>query len=424
MIKIKDMHYGWIVVTACVLLSTYYSGAVLLGFTAVFEPLIHEFGWSYAQVSFVMSLRGMESGLLVPVAGILMNRWGPRVIIFSGTILVGIGLIGLSQVNSLLAFYAWFIVMGCGLSTATSALLMAAVTGWFKKNLGLATGITCCGVPIGGLLIPFVTRLIDTLGWREAIYYMGIGMWLIPLPLSLLIKSSPGSSMRLPKGKGIPASDAGNSDAGKSLQRPTKDMDEKEVLKSPLFWMICFCFICQYLPIGAVVVHIMPFFSSIGIDRATGSLLASLLPIITVIGRIGFGWMADRMGNKAMTTIAMIFMATGSLLPAFMSDGTMWIIVLFILIFGIGWGGAVPMLNGILCDFFGTRNIAAIIGFAGTAAMIGLMVGPLLAGWVYDQFGSYRQAWFLFAFISGSSAIIFTKFVCNRPLYIDIQHIK
>ncbi len=405
------MNYGWIVVTACVLISTYYSGAVLLGFTAVFEPLIREFGWSYAQVSFVMSLRGMESGLLVPVAGILMNRWGPRVLISSGAVIVGIGLTGLSQVNSLLAFYAWFIVVACGLSTATSSLLMAAVTGWFKKNLGLATGITCSGVAVGGLLIPLVTRLIDSLGWRAAILYMGIGMWLIPLPLSFLLKPSPYFNRNPAKGKNVPASDA-----DKRLHRMAKDMDTKEVLKSTLFWTICFCFICQYLPVGAVVVHIMPFGSSICIDRTTGSLLASLLPIITVIGRIGFGWMADRLGNKVMTTIAMTFIAFGSLLPSFLVDGNMWIIVPFMVIFGIGWGGTLPMLNGIVFDFFGSRNIASIVGFAGTAAMTGLIVGAPLAGWIYDRVGSYRPAWFFFAFVSGASAILFSMFVCKRSL--------
>lgn len=167
------MHYGWVLVAACVSISAYYSGVVFLGFTAVFEPLAQEFGWSYAQISIVTSLRGVESGLLVPVAGILINRWGPRVVIGSGAIIAGIGLAALSRVNSLLAFYFCFIVMSCGVCTATSGLLMAVVAGWFKANLGLATGITSSGVAVGGLLLPLVTHLIDGLGWREAMFSHG-----------------------------------------------------------------------------------------------------------------------------------------------------------------------------------------------------------------------------------------------------------
>ena len=400
------MNYGWVLVTACLMISAYYNGVVFLGFTAAFEPLAREFGWSYAQISFATSLRGLESGLLVPVAGILMDRWGAKVTIASGAVIAGIGLVGLSRVNSLLTFYACFMVLSSGLSTATTGLLIAAITGWFNKNLGLASGITACGVAAGGLLIPFVTRLIDSFGWREAMFLMGIGMWLIPLPLALLLRPSPYGLADPAKRQSVTTSDARI-----SKPRHPKDMRAGEALKTALFWTISLCFFCQFLTVGAVITHIMPFCTSVGIDRTTASIIASILPIMTVVGRIGFGWIGDRVGNTSMTAIAMALTALGTLLLAFIAAGIIWIVIPFVAVFGIGWGGSVPMLNGMLHDCFGSRNIASIVGFAGSALMMGIMIGAPLTGWIYDFSGSYRLAWFLLAVIPGTATILFLRFI-------------
>jgi MFS family permease len=313
-------------------------------------------------------------------------------------------------VNSLLAFYTCIIVLSCGLSTANNPLLMAAVTGWFKKkNLGLATAITASGVLAGGLLVPIVTQLIDSLGWRKAMFLMGIGMWLILLPLALVLRRSPDTIVDLAEGKKVPTSDA-----GKSLPREPKNMDTKEALKSALFWTISLCFVCQMISLSAVVNHIMPFFSSIGVDRTRGSLIAGILPVITVAGRIGVGWMGDWVGNKMMAAMTMALTALGVLLLALIAGGTMWMVVPFMAVYSIGWGGAMPMLNGMLCDCFGSRNIASIAGFAGGALMAGVIVGAPLVGWIYDRSGNYRPAWFLLAAVTGTGAILLFKFA-DKP---------
>lgn len=402
------IHYGWVVVAACIMISSYYSGVILLGFTAAIDPLAREFGWSYAQISFATSLRGLESGLLIPVAGVLMNRWGPKILMASGAVIAGIGMISLSKANSLLAFYAYFIIMSSGLSTATSALLMATVTGWFKKNLGLATGIATCGVAVGGLFIPIVTHLIDRLGWRDALLTMGIGMWLIPFPLTFLLRRSPivtGDRTENPASK-----------AGISAPPKPKDMGAREAMKSFTFWVISLCFFCQVLPLSSVGTLIMPFLSSVGVDRITGSLIASSLPLMTVFGRIGFGWLGDRAGNKVMSTIALALTAFGTLLLAFISSSTIWLVFFFIPIFGIGWGGSIPMINGLLCDHFGSGNISSITGFNGSVLMAAMMIGAPFAGWIFDHFGTYRPAWFLMAAITTTAMIVFIRFV-GKPAF-------
>ena len=185
------MFFGWYIVGASFLISLYVSGSINLGFTAVFEPIAHEMGWSYIQISLAASLRGLETGLLAPLAGMLIDRWGPRPVVMSGAVLTGFGLLLLSRINSLAMFYTAFIFIAAGLSTANSALLMTAVANWFQKKAGLAMGIAASGVAFGGLLIPLITLLVDTFGWRPAMVIIALGMWAIPLPLSLMLRHKP-----------------------------------------------------------------------------------------------------------------------------------------------------------------------------------------------------------------------------------------
>jgi len=397
--------YGWYVVGASCLISLYVSGSIYLGFTAAFEPIANEFGWSYTQVSFAASLRGLEVGLLVPVAGMLMDRWGPRRLVFGGVILSGLGLMLLSRINSLAMFYASFILISTGVSTATTTLLMTVVANWFRKKVGLAMGIAASGVSFGGLLIPFVTGIIDTFGWRQAMIIMGLGMWAIPLPLSLLLRHKPEQYGYLPDGEDYRS--VLDDDHSRPKTSEEVNVRAKEALTSWTFWIIATAFLCQVLPVSAVNTHIMPYLSSIGIARSRSSFIASALPLLTVIGRVGFGWFGDRVDKRRVAALALALTSLGVLILGYTSAGRNWVIMAFIIVFGIGWGGAVPMLSGLLREYFGRERLGTIVGFAGSVMMVGVITGAPLAGWVFDQWGDYQLAWFILAGVVGVATILF-----------------
>jgi MFS family permease len=404
--------YGWYVVGASCLISLYVSGSIYLGFTAAFEPITQEFGWSYTQVSLAASLRGLEVGFLVPVAGMLMDRWGPRRLISGGVALSGLGLMLLSQINSLATFYACFVLISAGVSTATTTLLMAVVANWFHKKVGLAMGLAASGVAFGGLLIPLITSLVDTFGWRQAMIIMGLGMWAIPLPLSLLLRHKPERYGWLPDGEDY------RSVLDDSHSRPEASNEvhvgAKGALTSWTFWIIAIAFLCQVLPVSAVNTHIMPYLSSIGIPRSTASFIASALPLVTVVGRVGFGWFGDRVDKKGVTALALALTSLGVLILGYTSVRRTWVIMAFIVVFGIGWGGAVPMLSGLLREYFGRERLGTIVGFAGSVMMVGVITGAPLAGWVFDQRGDYQPAWFILAGIVGVATVLFCACLRTR----------
>lgn len=406
------MFYGWYIVGASCLITLYFSGTVYMGFTAAFEPIANEFGWSYTQVSFGASLRGLEIGLLVPVAGMLMDRWGPRRLVFGGAILSGLGLMLLSRITSLAMFYASFILISTAVSAAATPLLMATVAKWFRKKVGLAMGITASGVAFGGLLIPLVTGIIDTFGWRQAMIIMGLGMWAIPLPLSLLLRHKPEQYGYLPDGEECgTVFDEDHSILKKSVEVNVK---AKEALTSWTFWIIALAFLCQVLPVSAVMTHIMPYLSSIGIARSTSKYMAGALPLLTVIGRVGFGWLGDRVDKKGVAALAFALTSLGVLILGYTAAGANWVIVAFIIVLGIGWGGAVPMLLGLLREYFGTQRLGTIAGCAGSVMMVGNIIGAPLAGWVFDKWGRYQPAWFILAGVAGVSTILFYLCLKNR----------
>ena len=404
------MFYGWYIVGAGCLISVYFSGSVFLGFTAAFEPIANEFGWSYTQISLAASLRGLETGLLVPVAGVLMDRWGPRRIISLGIIISGLGLILLSRINTLTMFYASFVLVATGMSTATNAILMAAVAKWFRKQAGLVMGITASGVSFGGLLLPLVTKIIDTYGWRHAMIIMGLGMWSIPLPLSLLFRHKPEQYGYLPDGEEVRYALDDDHFAPPIAQ--DVDVGTKEALTSLTFWIIAIALLCHMLTVTPVMTHIMPYLSTINIERSAASLIASALPVLTIVGRVGFGWLGDQIDKRAVAALAFSLTSLGALLLGYTASRQVWVIVVFVVVFSVGWGGAVPMFSGLLREYFGRERLGTITGFAGSVMMVGQISGPPLAGWIFDHCGYYQPAWYLLAGVMGLATILF--YICLR----------
>ena len=199
--KPSKIFYGWWVVGACFLIWLFIGGFVTFGFTAFFEPIANEFSWSYTQISFAASLRGMETGILSPLLGLVVDRWGPRRLMFGGIVVIGIGLTLLSYTTSLGMFYGAFALVAIGISSSASpTVTTTAVANWFRRKSGIAIGVMTCGFALGGLMVPVIVRLIDIVGWKSAIFVLGLIIVLIGLPLSLLVRHKPEQYGYLPDG--------------------------------------------------------------------------------------------------------------------------------------------------------------------------------------------------------------------------------
>ena len=183
--------YGWWVVLAASLIHMWGAGTFFYSFTAFFNPVVEEFGWSYAATSFAASLRSVEGGIASPLVGLAVDRYGARRLLFLGSVLSGLGFVFLSRTNSLWSFYLIFVFLSVGSSLLFPIPGWAAVANWFVKHRGKALGLLSAAIGMGGMLIYFVNWLIGCCGWRMTMIIIGIGMWVIGIPCSLMVRHSP-----------------------------------------------------------------------------------------------------------------------------------------------------------------------------------------------------------------------------------------
>ncbi len=390
--------YGWWIVTACFIMAMYSSGIIGYGFTAVFEPITKQFGWSYAQVSWASSIRGVEIGIFAPIVGYLVDRFGAKPVIFTGGLITGLGLLVLSRINSLWMFYAAFGLISLGSSACSVTAFMAAVASWFSRKVGLTMGIMSCGFGFAGFMVPVVTRLVDTLGWQRAMGIFGIGSFIILLPLSLLLRRRPEDYGLLPDGDVIRVTP---SSKGESPVRVVQSsLTTREAFKTRAFWFIALVMSAQHMIVGAVITHVMPYLGSVGIVRATASLVATLVPLASIGGRFGSGWLGMRITNKRVAVIGFALMTLG-LLSFSYSPGTGWLLLVpFIVCYGIGFGSINNMRGVLTREYFGARYFGTILGLMTGVGTIGSVAGAPLAGYVYDKIGSYQPVWLAFVLVT------------------------
>ena len=396
--KKGKLFYGWWIVVAVFFISAYANGVVFYSFTAIFEPIVKDLSLSYTQVSFAASIRGFEYSFLAPLVGFLIDRFGSRKLIFAGAIIIGLGLLLLSRANSIATFYFSFFLMSMGLTSCTGFILTSVVGNWFRRKATTAMGIALCGSAVGGLLVPLVTRLVDVLEWRMAMVVIGLAAWCILLPLSLLVRHKPEQYGYLPDGDEM--IEPMSTEILTSPQNTETNTGVRQTLKSRFFWLISFGFLTHYLVISSVLTHIMPYLSSINVPRSSSSLVASGIPLASIIGRLTFGWFGDRFDKRRVAAIGFILTIIGLLLLNYIDTIGMWILVPFVIIFGVGFGGPVPLALSMLLGYFGRARSSTIIGLLMGVVVIGSIVGPPLAGWIFDNYGSYQIAWFAFVGIT------------------------
>ena len=402
--KPRRIFYGWWVVVACFFISLYTGGVIFYGFTAIFEPLADEFGWSYAQISLAASLRGLEAGLLAPLVGILVDRLGPRRLLFSGAIITSLGLILLSRVASLGMFYGAFVVVAIGMSLCSGTVLMTAVANWFRKKIGIAMGIMICGYGCSGLLVPVMVNLIDRYEWRMTIAILAIGLLAVCLPLSLLVRHKPEQYGYQPDG--AVNEDLKLDDCPLPAESAEVDIGTRQAFKSRTFWHIALSLLCQVTILSTVVTHVMPYLSSVGIARTKSGLIAMAIPLASISGRIGLGWLGDRLDKRRVMAAAFAMMCGGLLCFAFASSEASWLLVPFLILFGIGYGGNNTLRGSAIREFFGRSNFGAIHGLVIGIMMVGSIAGPPLAGWVFDNWGSYQPIWFVFTGLAVAAILL------------------
>ena len=171
----------------------------------------------------------------------------------------------------------------------------------------------------------------------------------------------------------------------------------RQALKSPTFWRISVAFLIHVTVLSTTVIHIMPYLENIGVDRYRASLVAMAMPLISISGRLGFGWLGDKMDRRRVALISFVLMGLGMLFFDLAASAGIWLLLPFLLLFGIGYGGSNISRATLGRIYFGRSNIGLILGLTVGISRLGGIIGPYLGGWMYDRLGSYQGIWYFFA---------------------------
>ncbi|UCG64563.1 MAG: MFS transporter [Deltaproteobacteria bacterium] len=399
---LKRVFYGWWIVLACFFIGLYAGFVIVYGFTAFFQPIREEFAWSYTQISLAASLRALEMAILAPVAGFLVDRFGSRMLVLCGTIMVGFGLVLLSLTQSLATFYGGFLLLGLGGSGCMPVVTTAVVANWFQRSVGKALGIMASGMGAGGLMVPLIVWLMDIYDWRGTFLILGLGMWALGIPLSFVIRNKPEHYGYLPDGKKL-----GDPTSHPELESKQAETGFKEAVKERSFLFMNLAEAIRMMTVTAVVTHIMPYLNILGMPRHTAGFVAGALPFFSNVGRFGFGWFSDVFDKRYVMALAFFFLGIGLLALSYVQVA--WIAVLFLLLFPLGFGGGVVLRGAILRDYFGRDSFGKLIGIIMGSAAIGEVIGPALAGWTFDTLGSYQIVWLAFSGAIGMAIILILR---------------
>ncbi len=386
----RKIFYGWWIVLACLIINLYVSSILFFGFTAFIDPLINEFAWSYTQVSFAVSLRGMEMGIFAPLIGFLVDRHGARKLILAGVLAMGLGLVLFSKTQSLLMFYGVILLMGFGAGGCTTVVTTTVVANWFKKNLGKALGLMSTGFGASGLMIPLIVWLIDTFHWRKTVLLLGLGLLVLGIPLVFLIRDKPEDYGFLPDGE--PRLTPSPAQAATPEKNPIRFW---EVLRHRSFLYLNLAEVVRMILVSGVVTHSMPYLNSLGMSRAAAGLVVAGIPLSSIIGRLGYGWLADHFPKRYVMALAFGIMGLG--MVAFSYAEVPAMILLFLLFFPPSFGGSMVLRGAILREYFGRDYLGKMLGVVMGSAAMGGIIGPTLAGWYFDSMGSYQVLWLAFA---------------------------
>ncbi len=398
-----------------------YGGVYLYGFSIFFNPLIDRFGWSRGALSGAFSVSRLETGLFGPIGGWLVDRFGPRVPMFIGTLLMAIGFFLLTQVDSLVSFYIYFLVFisaGAGVGAVNS--VTTVVGKWFIRRRTLATGLIISGVGLGGLIVPALAWTVTTYGLNAGYIAAGLAILAVGLPASFVMRSEPEKYGMLPDGNTVVESygSRGPAQSTQTTEGPSNSPNYVEVnftgpqaMKTKAFWLLGLAFGMRQLTVSSIAVHQIPLLVDRGFSLAEASALLGMLAIISVPGRMVMGWLGDKYDKRylLMGTLAMIIVSLFVLINA----TTLWHVLLFLVIYAPAYGGGGPLMTSMRGEYFGRRHFGTIQGLNQWVQIWGTLIGPIFAGIMYDTTKSYNVAFLAFA--AASVVAIVLTFLATKP---------
>ena len=399
---------GWRVVFAGGALQFLQSLLLNQAFGVYLAVLVEDRGWSKTAVAGAAALKSTEVAILGPVLGWAVDRFGAQGIVRAGIVTFGVGFVLLSQVETLIGFYAAFVVVALGSSMFSNSILGVAIIHWFEKRRARALSALQFGAAIGGLFVFLVAASIQTFGWRATAVGSGVIAILVGWPLAQMVRSRPQDY-----GETVDGVPPAPKDSTQAAAAPVQDgLSAREALRTSAFWLIAAGHAFALLAVSAVNVHAVTHIKEgLGYTLALATLVFTLVTVGQFIGVVA-GWViGDRFRKRMVCAVCMLMHAAGLLMLTYATGPV--VLSVAALIHGTAWGLRGPFMQAIRADYFGRHSIGMIIGLSSMIIVLGNIAGPILAGLFADWTGNYRMGFTILAVLSGLGSLFFL--MARRP---------
>ncbi len=384
--------YRWVIVASgalmgCVAVGTMFSLAIFL------EPIAADTGWSRAGISSAMTVNFIVMGLGGFLWGAASDRFGARIVVLVGAVLLGLALVLASRVEDLLLFQ---LVYGCLIGLSASAFfapMIALTMSWFDEHRSLAVSLVSAGMGVAPMTIsPFARWLISYYDdWRVAMLLIGIGAWAVLLPTALLVRSPAAAR------------------AGTSAERRSHaGMPLATVLASPRFLVLAFTFFACCAAHSGPIFHMVSYAMFCGIAPMAAVTIYSVEGAAGLGGRVLFGVLADRIGVKPVLIAGLMIQA--AVIAAYTMASDLAFFYMLAIIFGGTYGGVMPLYAVLAGEYFPPKILGTVLGAASMLSCIGMAFGPLAGGWAFDQFNNYNWLFFGSALVGLGAVLIALAF--------------
>jgi predicted MFS family arabinose efflux permease len=368
--------YSWLVAGLALLVVTTSNGMINSGLTVFDESLLNEFGCTVAQLKTRDSITFLGGSLLVLGAGWLVDRYGFKPFLLLGMMLLSTGYILYSQAQSLVQLYLIHLLFAAVIALAGNMTAIVTAATWMPKRRGLAVGMAIAGTSVGGMLIPPLANALNTrFGWRSAMKVESVWPLLLLVVLAVVLRNRP---KRGAVTGGDPAETTGTDEG----------LPFRDVVRRPQFFQVALAGAATYFAVLALFSHLFLYMRSLDYEPARASLGLSTLALSALVGKLGSGWISDRVNPYRLLRLQMFTMLAG-LLGVTLAPGAVWF---FLVLTGLGWGSLHTLYNYILITLFGLRDAGKVNGSVSVAEAAGGGLGIFVTGVLHDAAGGYPSA--------------------------------
>jgi MFS family permease len=360
--------------------------------------LLKSFHWSHARVAWIPSILALAVGFTSPAAGWLLDRLEAPIVMTAGAILAAGGLIAAGHSHTFAGLFCATILFGIGLGASTWLAASVVIANWFGERRGTVLGLATAGMESGGMAMSMLAGyVIAHSGWREAYLALSLPALVIVAPLlAFVVRTRP------------------NDQSGRTVAEATQALpgyEVREAVRTRAFWMLVVAECAYGAAVGGTFIHLVAYLQLLNYSEAAAVMVVSVLLGMAAIGKPTMGFLGDKIGGRNALGVGFILMAGAILFLLNLHHPAL--LIPYMLLAGLSGAAPVALVPMVLAETLGLRRFGTLFGWIGALLTVGIFIGPILVGKLYDVSGSYSEGFIICVLIAlvGAAA----SFACAAP---------